>query len=225
MSKCNHDHGPDHEHSNRRHSHHDHGPSHSSMTTAFKVSIFLNIIFVAIEIFYGYVSNSMALVADAFHNLSDVLSLFIALVGFYFMKRANGKKISAGISIFNALLLIATLVFLVYESIERLAHPGIHGEMNNNMVMLVAFIGIIVNFASATLFKTHQHDDLNAQGAYLHLMADAAISLGVVVSALVIKYTGFDQLDSIISIVISAIIFYCTLPLLKKSIKEFKACT
>ena len=211
MSKCNHD--------------HDHNHAQGSVTTAFKISILLNIFFVAVEIFYGHVANSMALVADAFHNLSDVLSLFIALVGFFFAKRANGKKIAAGISIFNAVLLVFTLVFIVYESIERLIHPVAQGGMNNNLVMLVAFIGIVINFGSATLFKTHQHADLNAHGAYLHLMADAAISLGVVISALVIKYTGFTPLDAMISIVISVIIFYSTLPLLKKSIKEYKACT
>lgn len=221
MSKCNHDHN--HDHSRGSHHHHDH--SHTALTTAFKISIFLNIIFVAIEIFYGYISNSMALIADAFHNLSDVLSLVIALVGFFFAKRANGKKISAGISIFNAVLLVFTLVFIVFESVERLMNPAGLADMNNNLVMIVAFIGIIINFGSAILFKTHQHDDLNAHGAYLHLMADAAISLGVVISAFAIKYTGFVQLDPIISIVISVIIFYSTLPLLKKSIKEYKACT
>jgi cobalt-zinc-cadmium efflux system protein len=225
MSKCNHDHGKNSHDDHHGHSHHDHNHSHTAITSAFKISIFLNIIFVAIEIFYGYVSNSMALVADAFHNLSDVLSLVIALVGFFFIKRANGKKISAGISIFNAVILIFTLIFLVYESAERLIHPTAQADMNNNIVMVVAFIGIMINFGSAILFKTHQHDNLNAQGAYLHLMADAAISLGVVVSALVIKYTGFNQLDAIISIVISVIIFYSTLPLLRKSIKEYKACT
>lgn len=225
MSKCNHDHGKNPHDKHHGHSHHDHDHSHTAITTAFKISIFLNIIFVAIEIFYGYVSNSMALVADAFHNLSDVLSLVIALVGFFFAKRANGKKISAGISIFNAVLLVFTLIFIVFESVERLIYPAAQADMNNNMVMLVAFIGIIINFASAILFKTHQHDDLNAQGAYLHLMADAAISLGVVISAFVIKHTGFNQLDPLISIVISFIIFYSTLPLLRKSIKEYKACT
>lgn len=225
MSKCNHDHGKNSQHANHGHSHHDHNHSHTALTSAFKISIFLNMIFVAIEIFYGYLSNSMALVADAFHNLSDVLSLVIALVGFIFIKRANGKKISAGISIFNACILIFTLIFLVYESVERLIHPAAQADLNNNMVMIVAFIGIIINFTSAILFKTHQHDNLNAQGAYLHLMADAAISLGVVISAFVIKYTGFVQLDAIISIVISIIIFYSTLPLLRKSIKEYKACT
>lgn len=225
MSKCNHDHGKNPHDDHHGHSHHSHDHSHTAITSAFKISIFLNIIFVAIEIFYGYVSNSMALIADAFHNLSDVLSLVIALVGYFFAKRANGKKIAAGISIFNAVLLVFTLVFIVYESIERLVVPSTQLEMNNNIVMLVAFVGIIINFGSAILFKTHQHDDLNAQGAYLHLMADAAISLGVVISAFVIKKTGFTQLDPIISIVISVIIFYSTLPLLRKSIKEYKACT
>ncbi len=215
MSNCNHDHNHDHSHANHA----------GSITAAFKISIFLNIFFVAIEIFYGHISNSMSLIADAFHNLSDVLSLVIALVGFFFIKRANGKKISAGISIFNASLLIFTLFFLIYESIERLIQPLAVENMNNNIVMFVAFIGIIINFGSALLFKTHQHDDLNAQGAYLHLLADAAISLGVVISALVIQYTGFIQLDSIISIVISLIIFYSTVPLLRKSIQEYKACT
>ncbi len=223
MSKCSHDHN--HDHSQTDSAGHNHTHSHQTITAAFKISIFLNIFFVAIEIFYGYVANSMSLIADAFHNFSDVLSLVIALVGFFFIKRAGGKKISAGISIFNALLLIFTLIFLMYESIERLLQPTTSESINNNMVMLVAFIGIIINFGSAMLFKTHQHDDLNAQGAYLHLIADAAISLGVVISALIIKYTGFIQLDSIVSIVISVIIFYSTTPLLKKSIQEYKACT
>ncbi len=226
MSKCSHDHHKDHSHSDQS-DHTGHSPihAHNAITTAFKISILLNIIFVAIEIFYGYVAHSMSLIADAFHNLSDVLSLAIALVGFFFMKRANGKKISAGISIFNALLLVFTLIFLVYESVLRLFQPTAAGDINNNTVMLVAFIGIMINFSSATLFKTHQHDDLNAQGAYLHLMADAAISLGVVISAFIIKYTGFIQLDALVSISISLIILYSTIPLLRKSIKEYKACT
>lgn len=223
MSKCHPDHH--HPHSPDESDHDHHNNAHSHITSAFKISILLNIVFVAVEIFYGYVSHSMSLIADAFHNFSDVLSLVIALVGFYFAKRAQGKKISAGIAVFNTLLLILTLIFLVYESFERLLQSTSLGEINNNMVMVVAFIGIIVNFSSAKLFKTHQHDDLNAHGAYLHLMADAAISLGVVVSAFIMKMTGFHQLDALISILICFIIFYSTIPLLRKSWQEYRACT
>ncbi len=212
-------------HEHHDHSHHHHDPTPHSITTAFKISILLNMLFVVIEIYYGYIAHSMALIADAFHNFSDVLSLALALVGFFFAKRAGGKKISAGISIFNAFLLIFTLIFIMFESVQRLIRPVSTMELNNNIVMLVAFIGILINFGSAILFKTHQHNDLNAQGAYLHLMADAAISLGVVVSAFVIKLTGWIPLDSIISILISIIIFYNTLPLMRKSFKEYKACT
>lgn len=208
------------------HDHHHSIPPESSaggkLSTAFKISIFLNIIFVAVEILFGYISNSMSLLADAFHNLSDVFSLVIALVGFIFYRRANGKKISAGISIFNSTLLILTVLFLILESIDRFHNTE---AINNNMVMLVATFGIIINFASAYLFKTHQHHDLNAEGAYLHLMADAAISLGVVISALLIKWTGFIMLDAIISIVICIIILYSSFKLLKKSIKEYRTCT
>lgn len=211
------------------HCNHDHhhtlppgNPEGEKLSKAFKISIFLNVIFVAIEILFGYVSNSMALLADAFHNLSDVFSLVIALVGFIFYHRANGKKISAGISIFNSVLLILTVLFLVFESFNRLHNTE---AINNNMVMFVATIGIIINFASAYLFKTHQHHDLNAEGAYLHLMADAGISLGVVISALLIKWTGFLMLDAMISIVICVIILYSSVKLLKKSIKEYRKCT
>lgn len=211
---CDHDQSHPHTHS--------HDELNSRLSSAFKISIFLNIIFVAVEIFYGYTSNSMSLVADAFHNLSDVFSLAIAMIGFVFSRRANGKKISAGISIFNSLLLIVTILILIFESIERFNSAE---EINNNMVIVVATIGIIINFASAYLFKTHQHHDLNAEGAYLHLMADAAISLGVVVSALVIKFTGFTVLDSLVSIVISSIILYRTVKILKKSIQEYRVCT
>ena len=217
MSQNHHDH--------HDHSHHNHHLAHTSITSAFKISIFLNMLFVAIEIYYGYIAHSMALIADAFHNLSDVLSLVIALVGFFFAKRAGGKKIAAGISIFNTFLLMVTLIYIVYESVQRLMNPTSTMELNNNIVMVVAFIGIIINFSSAILFKTHQHDDLNAEGAYLHLMGDAAISMGVVISAFIIKMTGWNPLDSIISILISMIIFYSTISLLRKSLKEYKACT
>lgn len=205
------------------HCNHDHHPHFSEkLTTAFNISIFLNIIFVAVEIFYGYAANSVSLMADAFHNLSDVFSLVIALVGFIFSKKNQGKKISAGISTFNSVLLIATILLLMYKSIGRLQ---VAESIDTHTVGIVAFVGIIINFGAAYLFKTHQHDDLNAAGAYLHLMADAAISFGVVVSAVVIQYTQFYMLDPLISIVISLIILFSTVKLLKKSIREYRACT
>lgn len=215
MSNCDHDHS---------HHHHSHGLNHEneSLNTAFKVSILLNTLFVAVEIYCGYTANSMSLLADAFHNLSDVFSLVISLVGFLFSRRSNGKKISAGISVFNSWVLIFTLAILIYESLERMHN---HDVINNNTVMIVAFIGIVINFGSAILFKKHQHHNLNAEGAYLHLMSDAAISLGVVVTAFVIKSTGYTILDAVVSILISLFILYSTVKLLRKSIREYKSCT
>lgn len=205
------------------HSHqHDHHQcsQNKKLSQAFKIGISLNLVFVFIEFYYGYISKSVALVADAFHNLTDVFSLVLALVGFALSHKKNGKKNSALISIINNGALLITTLILVIGSFQRINEPT---EINSLTALIVASIGIFINLGSAHFFQHHQHD-LNAQGAYLHLMADAALSLGVVISSAVIYKTGLQIIDPITSIIICFFIFISTSKLLKKSISEYQSC-
>jgi len=206
------------------HSHHDH--SHfdiQNVRKAFIWGIALNITFTVIEAIVGYLGGSLAVLADAGHNLADTASLVIALLAFRLAlakptpKYTYGyKKATILAALANALILIFAIVAIVYEAIERISSPV---EINGKVVMITAGIGIFINGFTAMLFFKSKEDDLNVKGAYLHLMADALVSIGVVISGAIIMFSGLYWIDSVVSIVIAVVIFISTWVLLKQTLR------
>ena len=224
-----HDHA-DHSHAHGRdHGHaHDHGHGHghvhapANFGKAFALGITLNIALVVAEAIYGYVGNSTALLADAGHNLSDVLGLIVAWGASIAARRAPAGRFTYGFRASTILAALANAVFLLvatgaigWEAILRLREPE---PVAGVTVMVVAGIGILINGFTALLFARGRKDDINIEGAYLHMAADAAVSLGVVVSAALINWTGWLWLDPITSLVICATILWSTTSLLRGSI-------
>ncbi|TXJ14632.1 MAG: cation transporter [Afipia sp.] len=216
-----------HDHADHHHDHeHSHGPgghSHApaSFGTAFAVGITLNTAFVVVEAVYGYTSNSTALIADAGHNLSDVLGLVVAWIAVILSKRPASPRYTYGLrgssilaALFNAVFLLIAVGAIGWEAILRLLNPEPVAEKT---VMIVAAIGIVINGFTAWLFASGSKNDLNIRGAYLHMAADAAVSAGVVVAALVIMFTGWLWLDPAVSLVIVAVIVWGTWGLLRDS--------
>ena len=211
----------DHDHD---HSGHDHSGQHSHAPTdfgrAFLIGIALNTGFVAIEAFYGVLANSMALLADAGHNLSDVLGLAVAWLAHSLGKRPPSARFTYGLrgssilaALFNAVLLLLTVGGLSWEAIQRLSNPE---PVASGVMMAVAAIGILVNAGTAVLFVSGRKSDLNIRGAYLHMAADAGVSLGVVVAALVIRLSGWLWLDPVASLAINAVIVWSSWGLLRE---------
>lgn len=230
-----HHHGPhdaahdlDHAHvgSNHRHddhSHGSHGHVHAPTTfgAAFAIGIGLNTAFIVIEALYGFLANSSALLADAGHNLSDVLGLIVAWIAATLSQRAPSERMTFGLrktpilaALANALLLLIACGAIAVEAVQRFVHPQ---PVASGTIMIVAAIGIVVNGATAWLFASGSKHDINIRGAYLHMVADAAVSAGVVVAGLVIMFTGWVWLDPLASLVIVAVIVWGTWGLLTES--------
>ncbi|MCK1420697.1 cation transporter [Bradyrhizobium sp. 180] len=229
--------GPDH-HEHRHHDHagypHDHGHDHAhglghahvhaptSFGKAFAIGISLNIALVVAEAVYGYIGNSTALLADAGHNLSDVLGLVVAWGASIAARRAPSGRFTYGLRASTILAALANAAFLLvatgaigWEAILRLREPE---PVAGVTVMVVAGVGILINGFTAILFARGRKNDINIEGAYLHMAADAAVSLGVVVSAALITWTGWLWLDPLTSLLICAIILWGTTSLLRGSI-------
>lgn len=206
------------------HEGHNHGVADlSAINRAFYIGIFLNASFTAIEFIVGVKNNSLALIADATHNLSDVASLIISLIGLKLMQKAatklytyGYKKASVLASLINAVLLIVVVVNITKEAIERFETPP---KVTGNIIIYTALIGVVINSVSAFLFYKGQKDDINIKGAFLHLLVDALVSVGVVVSGIIISYTGWNIVDPIISLIIAIVILVTTWGLLKESIR------
>jgi cobalt-zinc-cadmium efflux system protein len=210
------------------HHHHDHGHGHhhpapADAGRAFVLAIGLNAAFVAIEFFYGFIANSTALMADAGHNLSDVLGLMLAWGAALLAKAAPTRRFTYGLrgtsilaALFNALLLMVACGAIAWEAFHRFAHPE---PVAGTTVSIVAAVGVLINGFSAWLFMAGSKDDINVRGAYLHMAADAALSLGVVIAGLVVMYTGWTWLDPAVSLVIVVIIVGGTWSLLKESLQ------
>lgn len=190
---------------------------------AFAWSVGVNTAFVAIEFVYGFLANSTALMADAGHNLSDVLGLLLAWAASELAKREPDRKFTYGLrgtsilaATANAALLLVACGAIAWEALQRFWSPS---PVAGNTVMIVAAIGILVNGFSAWLFMRGSKNDLNIRGAYLHMAADAAVSLGVVVAGLVMTITGWQWLDPAVSLVIVVVIVYGTWDLLGESLQ------
>jgi len=205
------------------HSHHGHDHAHPvGHGRAFVIGIALNLGFVAIEAAYGFLADSMALLSDAGHNLSDVLGLAIAWGAALLARRSRTERFTYGLrsssilaALFNALLLLVAVGGIAWESISRLIEPS---PVAAGTVMIVAGVGILVNGFTAFLFMKGSHDDLNIRGAFLHMVADAAVSLGVVLGGAVILWTGATWIDPVLSLVIAGVIVWSTWDLLRQSL-------
>ena len=206
------DHGHDHGHAHG-HSHGHGGHSHGPVDTGdwrYAVGLIVNLAFVVCEAAAGLFSGSSALLADAGHNLSDVLGLAMAGGAAWLVRRSSGKNLTYGYgkatvlaALANALLLIFACGAIAFEAVRRLAEPA---PVASGVVMIVAGIGFVINLGTALMFMRDQHSDLNARGAYLHMMADAGISIGVVI------------VGGVISVAIVAVILIGTWALLKDSV-------
>jgi cobalt-zinc-cadmium efflux system protein len=188
---------------------------------AFGFGITLNLVYIVIEVVYGLLVSSMALIADAGHNLSDVLGLLLAWGAAYLAKTLPTKQRTYGLrkstilaALFNAIILLTAIGAISIESIRRLINPEpVHGLT----MMIVAGIGVFINAATAYLFVKGKDKDINIKGAYLHMAADAGVSLGVVAAGLIIIYTNWLWLDPVISLVIVLVITIGTWDLLRDS--------
>ncbi len=219
QGSCSHGHS----HGGIGHSHNHTVESLDSVNKAFYIGIGLNLAFTIIEFIVGYLSNSLALLADASHNLSDVASLVISLIGLKLAQKASNalytygyKKASILASLINAVILVVIAINISVEAIQRMTSaPQVIGKA----IIITAIIGVFINTLSAFLFFKGQKTDINVKGAFLHLMVDAAVSVGVVISGIVIYFTDWHIIDPIISIIIAIIVLLSTWGLLKESVK------
>lgn len=194
-----------------------------SLNTIFVVCIAVNLLFVVIEAGIGFFANSLSLLSDAGHNLSDVFSLLLVLIAFRLAKihpNANYtfgyKKSTVLISLLNAIILLVAVVLIVVESIYKFQNPT---SVDGATISWTAGIGIIINGLTAVMLMRSQKTDLNVRGAYLHMVADTLVSVGVVVSGLVISMTGWYVVDPIVSLVIAVVILVSTWRLLSDSLR------
>jgi cobalt-zinc-cadmium efflux system protein len=205
-----------------------HGHSHShtppkDFTAAFKFGIGLSSAIVVLQAVFGYIANSMALMADAGHNLSDVLSLVVAWGAASLARRPATERFTYGLrgssiiaALFNAVFLLVVMGGIAWEAIRRFYEPAV---VEGRIVMAVAAAGIVISGFSAYLFSAGRNSDLNLRGAFLHMLSDALVSLGVVIAGGLIYLTGWHWLDPAVTLVIVAVIIYGTWGLLTESIR------
>lgn len=203
--------------------HHHHAPPISAADNgrAFIVGISLNVLFVIVEVVAGIMNNSMSLLTDAGHNLSDVASLVLSLIAFRLAKKKSNEKFTYGYkkttilaALFNAVFLLIAIGILGFESVHRLLNPAL---VKGDVIAWVAGAGIIINVITALMFFKNRHTDLNIKSAYLHMMSDALVSLGVVAGGVLIIYTGWYWVDPLIGLVIMVVILLGTWSLLTDS--------
>lgn len=216
-----HGHAHHHDHKGGGHAHHGHHAP-ADFGRAFAIGITLNLIFVAIEAGFGIYSNSMALLSDAGHNLSDVLGLAVAWGGATLARRPSSKRFTWGYrsssilaALANALLLLVAVGAIALEAVQRLFAPT---PVAGGTMMLVAAVGIVINLGTAMLFAKGSKDDINIRGAFLHMASDAAVSAAVVVAGALVLWSGLILIDPIISLGIAALIFWQSWGLLVQSV-------
>jgi cobalt-zinc-cadmium efflux system protein len=223
-----HDHDRAHGQHDHDHAHHDHASGHAhgipveGVNLRMGIAVALNLVFVVIEGGFGFLSNSVALIADAGHNLSDVLGLVCAWGALLLGRRPPGAKFTYGLgrssvlaALVNAVLLLLACGAIAWEAASRLAAPP---PVAGRIVMAVAAIGIVLNGISAWMLHAGSHGDLNRRSAYIHMLSDAAVSGGVLLSGLLIVFTGWSLLDPIVSLVIVSVILISTWRLLRDSL-------
>jgi cobalt-zinc-cadmium efflux system protein len=201
----------------------EHSHNHNiKIGNAFKIGITINILFVIAEALSGYISNSMALIADAGHNLSDVLALVFSWIAILLSQRKPTLKFTYGfrrstilIALLNTIFLLVAVGFILYETVQRINKPM---QVNANSMMIVAAIGIGVNAFTAWLFMKEKKNDLNIRTAFVHFVADALVSLGVVVAGIIMTFTGIQWIDSLVSFTIIAVILFSSYNLLIDSV-------
>lgn len=205
--------------------HHEHHHQHriDSLNRAFIIGITLNLVFVAVEFIAGVILGSVALMSDAGHNLSDVVSLALALLAFQLAKLPPSthytygrKKSTILVSLLNACILLVAVGVIIAESIEKIYHPQ---PVAGGTIAWVAGVGIFINAFTAWLFMKDRKKDLNVKGAYLHMAADTLVSVGVLISGIIIIHTGWYILDPVIGMVIAIVILISTWGLLQDSLR------
>lgn len=213
-------HAHTHDHDHHAHDHH-HAPK--SFNTAFGVAVTLNFAFTLFQICFAFAANSMSLMADAMHNFGDVFGLILAWGANWLLTKPARKRYSYGYkrttilaALTNALILVATSALITYESIYKLLHIS---TVNETVIIIVALVGIVINTGTALLFMRGANHDLNIKGAFLHLLGDALISMGVVVAAIAIYYTHWMWLDPLMGLFIVLIILWGTWGLLRDSVR------
>lgn len=221
-------------HEHHSHEHHSHGLHHhhhapiaadanGHLNRAFKLGIALNLAYVVIEGVFGFLSDSMGLLSDAGHNLSDVASLFIALIAFKASQKKPNERYTYGYrkatveaSVLNAIILYAAVALILFESVDKFFHPS---HVDGGMVAWVAAAGVVVNGITTWLFMKDSKRDLNVKGAYLHMAADTLVSVGVVVSGIIIHFTGWNLIDPIVGIAIALLIAVSSFSMLRESLR------
>lgn len=217
-----HDHH-EHEHEHHHHHHHHVVADNGQMRKVLWVAIVLNLLFVGVEAGVGLWQNSLSLLSDAGHNLSDVFSLVLVVVGLHLVKIHSNEHYTYGykkstilISLANALLLLVAVGVIVAESVHKLREPA---PIDGSVISWTAGVGILINGLTTLLLMRGQKGDLNIRGAFLHMAADTLVSIGVVISGIIIKHTGWFIIDPIISILIAVVILISTWDLLRDSMR------
>ncbi len=219
-----HEHGHEHEHEHHGlHLHHHHAHAIDNLSTIYIVAVALNLSFVIVEAVAGFVGNSLGLLSDAGHNLSDVFSLILAMIALKLASSHATKRFTYGrrkasvlISLLNAIILLVAVGAIMVESIQKFFNPS---EVNGNLIIWTAAVGIVINGLTAWALSRQQQHDINTRGAFLHMLADTLVSVGVVVSGIVIKYTGWTVVDPIIGLAIAVVILVSTWELLSESLR------
>ncbi|MGV6844980.1 MAG: cation diffusion facilitator family transporter [Lutibacter sp.] len=204
------------------HHHHHTVASVNDINRSFIIGIALNVTYVIVELWYGWRNGATSLLSDAVHNIGDISGLVLALVAFrlqaikpFKIFTYGFKKASVVASFVNSVLLAFAIGAIAWEGIQHIINPS---PVNGNVVMLVAFIGIIINFGSALLFRKKGENDTNIKAAYWHLMADALVSLGVVFAGLIMNLTGWYFVDGLTALIVAVVILFGTWSLFKDSI-------
>ena len=189
-------------------------PTPKNYTLAFGIGTTLNVVFVIVEAIFGFLSNSLALIADAGHNLGDVLALLLSWGATYLAQRKPTNTKTYGLrrgtilaAFISSLILLMTMSIVAWEALGRFTNPA---EVNSMTIIVVAAIGVMINTATALLFFSSQHDDLNIKAAFIHMAADAEVSLGVVIAGGAIMFTSMLWIDPAISLVIVVVIVIST---------------
>lgn len=207
--------------------HQHHNPTAKSpvknLSRAFQIGIVINIVYVLAEALAGIFTNSMGLLSDAAHNLSDVVTLVLALTAFKLSGMQVSRRFTYGykkstilISFLNAMIICVAVVFIVVESVEKIIHPQV---LQGGIVSVVAAIGVLINGFTAYLFVKDSKRDLNVKSVFFHMLADTLISVGVVISGIIISFTGWYILDGLIGLAVVIAIVVATWDLFRESVR------